>query len=85
MLGKFAALDAQNPANERLEQCFVDIATEINRLYKISSTAATSAEKTKFSNQAIFISQTTLEVMWSLLYAAISKITLALDFLMSAR
>lgn len=34
MLGKFAASVARNPANERLEQCFVDIATETSLLNK---------------------------------------------------
>ncbi|QYT02896.1 hypothetical protein H0G86_009879 [Trichoderma simmonsii] len=37
-LGKFGPLDARSSANEQLEQCFVDIATEISRLDKISST-----------------------------------------------
>lgn len=44
MLGLVAS-DTRSSTNERLEQCFVDIATEISRLYKISSTIRSASEE----------------------------------------
>ncbi|UKZ96191.1 uncharacterized protein TrAFT101_010992 [Trichoderma asperellum] len=46
-LGKFAASDARSSANEQLEQCLVDIATEINRLNKTSNTIRRASKATQ--------------------------------------
>ncbi|KAK1240160.1 hypothetical protein MKX08_007602 [Trichoderma sp. CBMAI-0020] len=45
VLGKSAASGAQNSVNKRLEQCFIDIATEISRLNKTSSTICRASKE----------------------------------------
>ncbi|KAL7928499.1 hypothetical protein V8C35DRAFT_325906 [Trichoderma chlorosporum] len=53
-LSQFAALNAESGANERLEWCFVDIATEISRLSKASYTIRRAITETEIPDVSGF-------------------------------